>query len=111
MQPVTKMGYLSWRLGDDITVKIIVKFMSVARQRAGAAVVEFACQYSRLRDVLRSIVSSYGIADIILTDDGSVRPWARVLVNGRSHEHIGGLDVELHDGDSVALIYPYTENF
>jgi len=85
--------------------------MSVARQRAVASVVEFSCPESTLRDVVRSIVDSYGIADIILTGEGEVKPWARVLVNGRSHENVGGLDVELHDGDRVALVYPYTENF
>jgi len=95
----------------DNTIKITVKFMSVARQRAGVAVVEFISQESKLRDVLKAIVASYRIGDIIFTEKREVRPWARILVNGRSHEFVGGLDVELHSGDSVALIYPYTENF
>ena len=95
----------------DATIKITVKFMSIVRQRAGAGVVEFTCRESKLKDVLREIVNSYRVADIILEENGEVRPWARVLVNGRSHEFVGGLDVELHNGDSVALIYPYTENF
>jgi molybdopterin converting factor small subunit len=97
--------------GKDTMIRITVKFMSIARQRAGAGIVEYACRESRLKDVLRAIVGSYRVADIILTEKGEVRPWARVLVNGRSHEFVGGLDAELHNGDSVALIYPYTENF
>ena len=60
---------------------------------------------------MKRIVSAYNLGDIILAGDGSVKPWARVLVNGRSHELVGGLDLELHNGDSIALIYPYTENF
>ncbi|HXZ90010.1 MAG TPA: MoaD/ThiS family protein [Candidatus Dormibacteraeota bacterium] len=95
----------------DNTIKIIVKFMSIARLRAGVGVVEFSSQESKLRDVLKAIVASYSIGDIILTEEKEVRPWARVLVNGRSHEFVGGLDVELRSGDSVTLIYPYTENF
>jgi molybdopterin converting factor small subunit len=97
--------------GTDTTVRVTIKFMSVARQRAGAGIVELTCRERTLKDVLEAVVGSYGIADIILTENGEVRPWARVLVNGRSHELVGGLGVELHDGDSVALIYPYTENF
>ena len=93
------------------TIKITVKFMSVARQRAGTGAVQLTCRERRLREVLGDILGLYRIADIILTETGEVRPWARVLVNGRSHELVGGLDVELHDGDSIALIYPYTENF
>lgn len=88
-----------------------MKFMSIARQRAGSGSAEFVSTESILRDVLKEIVDSYHIADIILTENGEVRPWARVLVNGGSHEFLGGLDVELHDGDRLALIYPYTENF
>jgi molybdopterin converting factor small subunit len=94
-----------------LTITITVKFMSIARQHAGAGVVQFTSPHGKLRDVLKAIVGAYRIADLILTESGEVRQWARVLVNGRSHELIGGLDIELHNGDSVALIYPYTENF
>jgi molybdopterin converting factor small subunit len=93
------------------TITITVLFMSVARQRAGAGSVELTCRESTLKAILKEIVAAYGLADLFLSEKGEVRPWARVLVNGRSHDLVGGLDVELHDGDRVALIYPYTENF
>ena len=92
-------------------VKVTVKFMSIARQHAGTGKAEYESSSAKLRDVLKEIVHFYGLAEIILTQDEEVRPWARVLVNGRSQQYIGGLDVELRDGDSVALIYPYTESF
>jgi molybdopterin converting factor small subunit len=92
-------------------VKVVVKFMSIARQRAGTGSIEFSSSKGRLRDVLKEIVDKYRIADIIVNKDGDVRPWARVLLNGRSQQFVGGLEVELHDGDRIALIYPYTENF
>jgi len=88
-----------------------VKFMSIARQRAGLGSVEFTSEANKLKDVLKMIIVSYKLADIILTENDEVKPWARVLVNGRSQEFIGGLNLELRDGDTVALIYPYTENF
>jgi molybdopterin converting factor small subunit len=92
-------------------VRLIVKFMSIARQRAGAASAEFFSTNDRLGDVLKEIVNRYKIADIILSEGGDVRPWARVLVNGRSQQFMGGLGAQLRDGDRIALIYPYTENF
>jgi len=92
-------------------VRLIVKFMSIARQRAGTASVEFISSKDRLGDALNELVNSYKIADIILSEDGDVWPWARVLVNGRSQQFMGGLNAQLHDGDCIALIYPYTENF
>ena len=88
-----------------------MKFMSIARQRAGLGSVELTSEANKLKDVLKTIIVSYKLADIILTKNGEVKPWTRVLVNGRSQEFIGGLDLELRDGDTVALIYPYTENF
>jgi len=92
-------------------VRVIVRFMNIARQRAGTASVEFFSINDRLGDVLKEIVNRYKIEDIILSEDAGVRPWARVLVNGRSQQFVGGLNAELHDGDRIALIYPYTENF
>jgi hypothetical protein len=47
-------------------VTITVKFMSIARQRAEAGVVEFTSQESKLRYVLKEIVRAYRIADIML---------------------------------------------
>jgi molybdopterin converting factor small subunit len=88
-------------------VKVIVKFMGIPRLHTGTGRVEFVSSESSLRDVLRKIVDSYHIADIILTESGDLRPFVRVLVNGRSYQFMGGFDIELHDGDTVALIYPW----
>jgi molybdopterin converting factor small subunit len=92
-------------------VTITVRFMSIARQRAGVGTVEYTSRESKLRFVLKEIAGAYRITDIIFNQSGEVRPWARVLVNGRSHEFVNGLDTELRKGDSIALIYPYADNF
>jgi molybdopterin converting factor small subunit len=92
-------------------VSIIVKFMGIVRQRTGVGRIEIVVSVPKLRVALRDIVEKYGIRDIILTETGEVRPWARVLVNGRSHQFVGGLDLELHEGDTLALVYPYADNF
>jgi molybdopterin converting factor small subunit len=85
--------------------------MSVARLRAGSGTVRFLSTANRLGDVLRELVDSYRMSDIFMTESGEVRQWARVLVNGRSQEFLGGLNLELHDDDTLALVYPYAENF
>jgi molybdopterin converting factor small subunit len=88
-------------------VRLTVKFMSIPRQRTGTGCVEFVSSRSRLKDVVKEIVESYRIADIIFTESGEIRPYARILINGRSYQFVGGLNAELHDGDAVALIYPW----
>jgi molybdopterin converting factor small subunit len=88
-------------------VNVTVKFMSIPRQRTGTGRVEFLSSDGKLRNVLKEIADSYHVADIIFTENGEVRPYARILVNGRSYQFVGGLDAELHDGDTIALIYPW----
>ena len=88
-------------------VRLTVKFMSIPRQRTGTGRVEFVSSQNRLKDVLKEIVDSYRIADIIFTESGDVRQYARILINGRSYQFVGGLNAELKDGDAVALIYPW----
>ena len=88
-------------------VRLTVKFMSIPRQRTGTGRVEFVSSQNTLKDVLKEIVDSYRIADIIFTESGDVRPYARILINGRSCQFVGGLNAELKDGDAVALIYPW----
>ena len=84
-----------------------MKFMGIPRLHAGTGRVEFDSLGNKLRDVLKEIVDSYHIAEIVLTEGGDVKPYARVLINGRSFQFTGGLDAMLHDGDAVALIYPW----
>jgi molybdopterin converting factor small subunit len=57
--------------------------------------------------MLKEIVASYRIADIILTESGEVSPHARVLANGRSFQFVGDLDAKLREGDTIALIYSW----
>lgn len=93
-------------------VRVLVKFMSIVRLRAGTGQAEFSSQKDILRDVLKEIGEKYNVSDLVLTPDDKIRPWARVLVNGRSQEFSGGVDVKLSDDDTIALIYsfPYHEN-
>jgi molybdopterin converting factor small subunit len=100
------VSLLNWEMCDNV-VKLIVKFMSIPRQRTGTGRVEFVSSDDTLRNVLREITESYRIADVIFTESGEVRPYARILINGRSFQFLGGMDAELHDGDTVALIYPW----
>jgi len=87
-------------------VRLIVKFMGIPRQYAHIGRVEFESRGDKLRDVLKEIVESYHV-EVIMSENGDVKPYVRVLVNGRSFQFVGGMDAILHDGDAVALIYPW----
>jgi molybdopterin converting factor small subunit len=81
--------------------------MGIPRQRTRIGRAEFNSSRSKLKDVLVEVVKFYKVADIMLTKKGEVKPYARVLVNGRSFQFIGGMEAELHEGDAIALIYPW----
>jgi molybdopterin converting factor small subunit len=86
---------------------VVVKFMGIPRQRTGIGRAKFSSSKGTLKDVLEEVVQFYKITDIMLTDRGEVKPYARVLVNGRSFQFIGGIEAQLHEGDTIALIYPW----
>ena len=81
--------------------------MGIPRQHAGTGRVDFVTSESKLKDVLRRVVDIYHLTDVILTEKGDVVPYARILVNGRSFQFVGGMEAELHEGDSLALVYPW----
>lgn len=80
--------------------------------RTGIDKIEFSSSKKVLKEVIKEIVEKYGVKDLVFLENCRVRPWARVLLNGRSQEFSGGMDVLLKDGDVIALIYsfPYHEN-
>jgi len=88
-------------------VKLIVKFMGIPRERTKTGRIEFNSSCGNLRGVLKEITEFYNLADVMLTENGDVMPYARILVNGRSFQFVGGIDAELHEGDAIALIYPW----
>jgi molybdopterin synthase sulfur carrier subunit len=45
------------------------------------------------------------LAAALLADDGAVRPFVAVMVNGRDIRHLGGLDTPI-EGDAVLDIFP-----
>lgn len=93
-------------------VSITVKFMSMVREKTGMYRAEFTTPSTRLYDVVREVVEKYGIEDLILTEKGTIRPWARVMLNGRSQDLSEDADIKLKEGDVIALVYsfPYHEN-
>lgn len=94
---------------------------------------EFTFEGTTLREFLDAFFAEYDVRDLLIaeteadaTAHGWARPpaklpgtwrknpegeqsrvYARICINGRFNEHLGGFDAELHDGDRVALIYPF----
>ena len=103
------------------------------RTEIGEHSFEYSFEGDTLREFLDAFFEEYDVADMLIaeTEDEATAPgwapmegeppgawrknpegeqtraFARVAINGKFNEHLGGLDTELEDGDRVALMYPF----
>lgn len=91
------------------TVKL--KFTGNVHRRMGAFGIDYSFQGNKLRDLIHDVTARYNVRDLLLDEDGRIKPHARVLVNGRFSEVLQGLDTPVRDGDTVVLIHPYAVAF
>lgn len=94
---------------------------------------EYSFEGTTLRQFLEAFLDEHDVAEFLiaetpeeevahgwapapdeLPDDFTANPegdrtraYARIAINGRFNEHLGGFDTELEDGDRVALMYPF----
>ncbi|QLG47616.1 MoaD/ThiS family protein [Natrinema halophilum] len=118
---------------DRETTTVTVRCTGHVRTAVGAHELEFTFEGDRLRDFLESFFQVYDLEAMLIAETEAdathsgwapapddlpgtwrknpageqTRPYARVCVNGRFNEHLGGFETELVDGDRVALIYPF----
>jgi len=85
--------------------RVTVRFMAQVWTRLGKPQVKF--NGITLRECLDALMEEYDVRDLVLTEEGEVRSYARVMVNGRFHNLVGGLNTQIKDGDRIALVYPY----
>lgn len=92
--------------------RVTLKFTGDVRQRMGSQDrIEFAFAGNTLGALLAEVFAQYDLRDLILNEQGEVRPWARVAVNGRFSYLVGNMEAPIREGDLVALIYPYSVAF
>ncbi|MGQ3414182.1 pterin cluster protein [Natrinema sp. LN54] len=118
---------------DAATTTVTVRCTGHVRDAVGAHELEFTFEGDRLRDFLESFFDEYDLEEMLIAETEAdathsgwapvpddlpgtwrknpegeqTRPYARVCINGRFNEHLGGFEAELVDGDRVALIYPF----
>ena len=72
---------------------ITLKFTSHFRARVGKSLTEFAFKGSTLRHFITALLVEFDIADLLLKDD-ELKPYVRVVINGRFSYLIGGWEAE-----------------
>jgi molybdopterin synthase sulfur carrier subunit len=91
--------------------RVTLKFTGKVWQRMGCSRMGFVFAGHTLGALLNELFAHYDLQDLILNEEGEVRPWTRVVVNGRFSYLIGDMDAPIHDGDLVVLIHQYAVAF
>lgn len=60
-----------------------------------------------VRDALGQLVERYpGLGEVFFDDEGAVRTYVAVMVNGRDIRHLGGLDSVIDEGATLDIFPP-----
>ncbi|MEM3737214.1 MAG: ubiquitin-like small modifier protein 1 [Candidatus Bathyarchaeia archaeon] len=89
-------------------VKIKVRFFTTLREIVGKKEEELILQpNATLEDVFNSLSRKYGsrFTDYTL-DEGAIKPFLQVLINGRNANLLDGMATHLNEGDTIAIIPP-----
>lgn len=118
---------------DRPSTTVTVRATGHVRRRLGTHEFEFTFEGTTLRDFLDAFFDRYEVRDLLLaeTEADAVAPgwadppddlddswhgnpegertrtYARVCVDGRFNETLGGFDTRLEDGNRVTLAYPF----
>lgn len=90
---------------------VTLKFTGNVHTRMGAYQMDFSFEGTKLRDLLSAMFTRHNLRDLLLDESGNLKPYARVLVNGRFSELLQGLETPVRDGDIIVLIHPYAVAF
>jgi molybdopterin converting factor small subunit len=114
------------------TTTVEVRCTGHVRDAVGRHAFEFSFEGGTLRAFLEALFERHDLEDLLIAETEreatahgwapvedppgtwrknppgeQTRSYARILVNGRFNEHLGGFDAPLADGDRVSLVYPF----
>jgi len=90
-------------------MKIEVKFFTSLREITGEKVEEVQLRgILTVEELLTKLSAKYGreFREYIYNEKGKVHPYLSILVNGKSTNVLKGLDTEIKEGDTIAILPP-----
>lgn len=83
-----------------IEVKFLTRFLDITGERVTQ--IKDARDMNTLIDILNEKYQN-GFKDVLLDDNGNIRDYLKVIVNGKDVRSIKGLETPLNDGDEVVM--------
>jgi molybdopterin synthase sulfur carrier subunit len=90
-------------------MKVEVRFFTSLREITGKKVEEVQLQRTKtVEELLIEVSKRYGreFREYMYNGEGKVHSYLSILVNGRSINVLQGLDTELKEGDTIAILPP-----
>ncbi len=90
-------------------MKVEVRFFTSLREITGKKIEEIMLQNTiTVGELLTELSKKYGkeFREYLYTQKGKVHGYLSILVNGKSTNILQGLDTELKEGDTVAILPP-----
>ncbi len=81
-----------------------VKFFANFREVAGLR--ETDIDASNIRELLNLIIERFQNLKPLIFENGELRDYVHIMVNGRHINHLDGLDTKLKKDDTVAIFPP-----
>lgn len=85
-----------------VKIKLFANFREATKQKE----VEVAPKGSAVSDAIRALIDKYPNIDALLYQDGKMKPYVNILLNGQSLKGEDGLKAQIKDGDEIALFPP-----
>ena len=84
---------------SKVRVKLFANFREAAEK-------EVELEAAKLDDLIQILVERYEKLKDLMFEDGKLRDYVHIMVNGRHVNHLEGLETRLKDGDVVAIFPP-----
>ena len=87
--------------------QVTLKFTGDIWARMKTFRIDFAFEGTTLRDLLHALFKEYDLRDLVLDAQDQIKPYSRVVVDGRFSENVGDWDAPVQDNGEVVLIRPF----
>ena len=87
--------------------QVTLNFTGHVRSRMRTGKMAFAFRGSTLGELLKAFFEQYDVRELLLDEQDKPKPYARLVVNGRFSEFVGGLGALIQPEDTITLINPF----
>lgn len=81
-----------------------IKLFANLREAAGTSSVEIPGD--DIKELLDNLIANYPSLENMMLEDGKIRGYINILVNGDNIQHLEGLDTRVSDSDEIAMFPP-----